>query len=189
MRISPLDIKKQEFATRFRGYSREEVHDYLDMVASELEEALKKNLELEQKITAMNERLSAYARMESILQETLITTQKAAEETRIAADKKAGAMISEAQLHAQRIANDAKEQILKVQREVFDLTNQRDNFILSFKSLLETQLSLLDTVEKRVQLKTDAKPIPRKVDLSDEELEKIVDEFEKSLKRQNSPGA
>ena len=36
MRITPLDIKKQEFQTRMRGYDKAEVVSFLEMVSEEL---------------------------------------------------------------------------------------------------------------------------------------------------------
>jgi cell division initiation protein len=181
VKISPLDIKKQEFAVKFRGYAPDEVHSYLEMIASELEDILRKNLELEHKIESMQERLESYKRMETILQETLISTQKAAEETRAMAEKKAEAMMAEAQLKVQKIEGDVSEKLVKTQREIADLTNQKDSFTISFRSLLETQLSLLDLTEKRHSGKDEIPSLKRKPDLSDEELEQIVDEFERKL--------
>lgn len=182
MKITPLDIKKQEFGVKFRGYSPEEVHSYLDMIALELEEALRKNLELEQKVSGMQERLNSYGRMETILQETLLTTQRAAEETRTTAEKKAEATLNEARLAAQRLTAETNEKLVKIQKEISDLAHQRDSFRVNFRSLLESQASLLDMMEKRADGKSEEfAPIKKKADLSDAELEEIVDEFERKL--------
>jgi len=181
VKISPLDIKKQEFAVKFRGYNPDEVHAYLEMVASELEDTLKKNLELDQKITMLEERLASYTRMETILQETLLTTQRTAEETKASAEKKAQSLVIEAQLNAQRVTNEANEKLMAVQREIADLANQRDSFSVSFRSLLETQLSLLELLDKKRDTQTEIAPIRKKADMTDAELEQIVDEFERKL--------
>jgi cell division initiation protein len=182
VKISPLDIKKQEFAVKFRGYSPDEVHAYLDMISSELEEALRKNLELEQKVASQQERLTSYSRMETVLHETLVTTQKAAEETKVSAERKAEAIVAEANLAATRITNETNEKLVKVQREIVDLSNQKETLIVSFRSLLETQLALLDSIEKRQNRNAEEfVAIKKKADLSDDELEAIVDEFERKL--------
>ena len=182
MKISPLDIKKQEFAVKFRGYSPDEVHAYLDMISSELEEALRKNLELEQKVSSQQERLTSYTRMETVLHETLVTTQKAAEDTKASAERKSEAIIAEANLAAQRIANETNERLVKIQKEIVDLTNQKETMIVSFRSLLETQLALLESMEKRQYKNAEEyTPVKKRSDLSDDELEAIVDEFERKL--------
>jgi len=182
MKISPLDIKKQEFATKFRGYSPDEVHSYLEMVAEEYDEVLRKSRDLEQKVLMLEERLDHYKRMENVLQETLITTQKTAEETKSNAEKRAQAVIGEARLEAKRITNETSEKLAKIHREIADLTTQRDSFAVSFRSLLDSQLSLLNLIEKKsAQIPDEVVPIRRKADLSDEELEKIVSEFERKI--------
>jgi cell division initiation protein len=181
MKITPLEIKKQEFATKFRGYSPDEVHSYLEMVADELENAVKKNLELEQKLTLFEEKLASYARIENTLQETLMTIQRTAEETKVTAEKKADTLVAEARIRAERMLAEANEKFLLIQREFADLRNQRDNFLVSFKSLLVTQQSLLDIIEKRETNQDNYVPLKKKVDLSNEELEKVVNEFEKEL--------
>jgi cell division initiation protein len=181
VKISPLDIKKQEFAKKFRGYSPDEVHSYLEMVAVEYEDMIRKSRDLEQKVGMLEERLDHYKRMENVLQETLITTQRAAEETKAAAEKRAKTIISEAKMEAQRIANENNEKLGKVRRDIADLTNQRDSFAVSFRSLLESQISLLNILEKKGTTREEVVPARRKADLSDEELDNIVNEFERKI--------
>jgi cell division initiation protein len=181
VKISPLDIKKQEFAKKFRGYSPDEVHSYLEMVAVEYEDMIRKSRDLEQKVGMLEERLDHYKRMENVLQETLITTQRAAEETKAAAEKRAQTIISEAKMEAQRIANENNEKLGKVRRDIADLTNQRDSFAVSFRSLLESQISLLNILEKKGTTREEVVPARRKADLSDEELDNIVNEFERKI--------
>ncbi len=181
MKISPLDIKKQEFGVKFRGYAPDEVNAYLDMIASELEETLRKNLELEQKLTSLQERVNSYSRMESVLHETLVTSQRAAEETKASAERKAEAVIAEANLNAQRIANETNEKLVRVQKEISELSHQRDSLVISFRSMLQTQIALLDNIEKQHKAGPEFVPAKKKTDLSDDELEAIVDEFERKL--------
>jgi cell division initiation protein len=188
VKISPLDIKKQEFGVKFRGYSPDEVHAYLDMIASELEDALRKNLELEQKLVSLQERVNSYSRMETVLHETLVTSQRAAEETKVAAERKANAIVAEANLVAQRIMTDKNEKLVKIQREIDDLANQKNALLISFRSLLETELSLLDKMEKQNPGREERNPVRKKADLSDEELEAIVDEFERKLASEKGKG-
>ena len=120
MKISPLDVKRQEFAVKFRGYSPDEVNAYLEMVAEELENTTKRNLELEQKVTALEERVNSYTHMETILKETLVNTQRNAEETRATAEKRAEATITEARLKAEQIQLETKERLVKIQRQIAD---------------------------------------------------------------------
>ncbi len=185
MKISPLDIKKQEFGKKFSGYRPDEVHSFLDMVADEMEDLLKKNLELEEKVKSLEEKLSNYTRIEDVLQDTLLTTQKSAEETKSSAELKAKNIIDEANIGADKIIADAREKLLKIQSEIEDLKNQKEIFVINFKSLLDTQRSLLEMVEKRNEEKRSYLRIKMKSDLSEEDLEQVVDDFERQYDSHN----
>ena len=185
MKISPLDIKKQEFGKKLNGYRPEEVNSFLDMVATEMEELLKKNLELEEKVKSLEEKLANYTRIEDVLQDTLLTTQKSAEETKSSAELKAKNIIDEANISAKKIIADAREDLLKVQREIEDLQNQKEIFVINIKSLLDTQRSLLEMVEKRNEEKRSYLRIKMKPDLSEEDLERVVDDFERQYDSTN----
>jgi cell division initiation protein len=186
MKLSPLDIKKQEFGKKFRGFSPDEVGSFLDMVAGEMEDLLKKNLELEEKVKSLEEKLGNYTKIENVLQDTLLTTQKSAEETKSSAELKAKTIIDEARVGAEKVMADAREELLKVQREVEDLKNQKDGFVANFRSLLDTQRSLLEMVEKRNQEKKSFLRIRMKPDLSEEDLERVVDDFERQYNSQDN---
>ena len=181
MKITPLDIKKQEFGTKFRGYSTEEVNSYLQMVAEEFEETLRKNLEFEEKMSSLEGRLSSYTKLENILQDTLVTSQKSAEELKSSAEQKAKTITDEARVKADRLLSDARSELTDIRREIEDLRHQRDGFVISFKSLLETQHAMLEIIRKKGEKGSEFSPIRMRADLSDDDLERVVSEFEKEL--------
>lgn len=191
MKITPLEIKRQEFAKAMRGYSADEVRSYLEMVAQEFENILKKNLELEENIASLKNRLSDYTRIEGVLQDTLVTTQKSAEEYKTAAEQKAKAMVDEARVSADRILASAQERLLTIQREFADLRHQREAFIANFRSMIETQKSLLESLQNSGEARGTFRPVKMKPEMSDEELEKVASEFESQLpegESQENPG-
>jgi cell division initiation protein len=183
MKITPLEIKKQEFGKVFRGYSPNEVHSYLEMVAGELEDALKKNLELEENLSSLKDKLTNYTRIENVLQDTLMTTQKSAEEIKTVAEQKAKSITDGARVRADRILAEANERLLKIQRELADLKHQREAFVVSFRSLLDTQRALLESIVGAADRKSDYSPVKMKTDLSEDQLERVVSEFEEQLAR------
>ncbi|UCC79758.1 MAG: DivIVA domain-containing protein [Candidatus Zixiibacteriota bacterium] len=179
MKITPLDIKKQEFGKKLNGYRPDEVNSFLDMVADEMEDLLKKNLEFEEKVKSLEEKLSNYTRIEDVLQDTLLTTQKSAEETKSSAELKAKNIIDEANISANKIIAEGREELLKIQKEIEDLKNQKEIYLINFRSLLDTQRSLLEMVEKRNEEKRSYLRIKMKPDLSEEDLERVVNDFER----------
>ena len=181
MKITPLDIKKQEFARKFRGYSADEVDSYLRMVAEEFEETLRKNLELEEKISSLETRLSSYTKLENVLQDTLVTSQKSADDLRATAELRARAITDEARVSAERMMSDARSKLVDVRREIEDLKHQRDAFVVNFKSLLETQHAMLEIIRKKGEKGVEFSPVKMRSDLSDEDMSRVASEFEKEL--------
>jgi len=183
VKITPLDIKKQEFARKFRGYSPVEVHTYLEMIAGEFEDILKKNLEFEEEILSLENKLSSYTKMESVLQDTLVNTHRSAEEMKSAAERKARAIADEARIAADRIKSEARVELLHIRRQIEELQHQRDSFIISFKSLLDTQHAMLEMIHKKDSGLADFKPARMRSDLTDDDLDRVVDQFEKEISK------
>lgn len=186
MKITPLEIKKQEFEKKFRGYSRDEVDSYLEMVAGELENTIKKKLELEEQVSSLEAKLFSYTKIENVLQNTLVNTQKSAEEVKSAAEMKARSIIDEARVTADKMLADTRQELMNIQREIEDLKHQRDAFVAGFKSLLDTQHAMLEIIRKKSENAVDYKPVKLRSDLSEDELERVVGEFEKELSGSDS---
>src|SRR5947199_10344886 len=77
MRISPLDIRQQQFTVRMlRGFDKHEVDAFLDDVADDYETGLKENALLREQLATLDERSRGLAERERALQDTLVTTQR-----------------------------------------------------------------------------------------------------------------
>jgi cell division initiation protein len=48
--ITPLDIKKHEFSTRFKGFDPDEVRALLETVARDFEELSRQNIQLSERL-------------------------------------------------------------------------------------------------------------------------------------------
>ena len=64
MKLTPLDIRKQEFKKLMRGYDPVEVDTFLEMVAADLEEALKAQKESRDRIIELETQLKDYRQIE-----------------------------------------------------------------------------------------------------------------------------
>ncbi|PIP79473.1 MAG: cell division protein DivIVA, partial [Ignavibacteria bacterium CG22_combo_CG10-13_8_21_14_all_37_15] len=63
MRTSPLSIKRQEFNKSFRGFSAEEVHSFLEKIASEVEELQTENDSTKKQLEEANVQLAEFKRI------------------------------------------------------------------------------------------------------------------------------
>ena len=57
MPITPLEIRKQEFKKKVRGYDPHEVREFLELIATELEELLRGNAGLSERVKDMDAKI------------------------------------------------------------------------------------------------------------------------------------
>jgi cell division initiation protein len=144
MKITPLDIQNHRFRKSLRGYDRQEVEIFLEMVASELENLIKENNYLEDELSRKNTELVEYREREQTLKDTMITAQRIAQDMKQNVAKEAQIILSEAELEAERIIQKAHERVISLQEEINDLKKQRLQAEGELRSLLTTHLKLLD---------------------------------------------
>jgi cell division initiation protein len=186
MRITPLDIKKQEFPTGLRGFDKREVISFLEMVSEEMEGLVRDNLELKEKLQRAADKLANYNKIESALQNTLVASQESAEQMKSVAEEKAELIIREANSQAEKIVDDAYEKLSELRREHISLKNQRAAFLVNFRSLLESQLKLLDLMEKQTEEKSRVMTIKKKSEISESDVDRVVEEFKRESELDSS---
>ncbi|HOB21135.1 MAG TPA: DivIVA domain-containing protein, partial [Candidatus Atribacteria bacterium] len=57
--LTPMDIHNKEFSKAFRGYNEDEVDQFLDEIVEEFERLYKENIELKDRISALNDQISS----------------------------------------------------------------------------------------------------------------------------------
>jgi cell division initiation protein len=144
MGLTPMDIHNKEFERAFRGYLVEEVNEFLDQVAKEMEQLLRENMELKEQIHQLNEKLKGYQKLEETMHNAILVAQETAEEVKQNANREADLIRREAEREAQRIIEDARYRSSKVLAEHEELFKQAQVFKMRFRSFLEAQLSALE---------------------------------------------
>ena len=144
--ITPIEIQNKEFRRAFRGYSEDEVDDFLKIVTEDFEALYKENMDLQEKVTLYQEQVSRYKSIEETLNATLITAQSAAEDTCVAANKKAKIIVEEAQLQSKHIIDETNNRMLELKKEYDNLVREFKVFRNRFKSLIKEELDTLDEI-------------------------------------------
>lgn len=144
--ITPIEIQNKEFRRAFRGYREDEVDDFLKIVTEDFEALYKENMDLQEKVTLYQEQVSRYKSIEETLNATLITAQSAAEDTCVAANKKAKIIVEEAQLQSKHIIDETNNRILELKKEYDNLVREFKVFRNRFKSLIKEELETLDEI-------------------------------------------
>jgi len=136
MKITPLDIRQMQFPKGFRGYPPQEVDAFLETLAEEVEEVLRENATLRERLEEQTLTISELKKAEGALTDTLIMAQKAIENMKATAQKEGELIIRQAEIRAEEITQGAVRQVTQLQGELFNLRKQRDLFIEKMRSLI-----------------------------------------------------
>ncbi|MBI2494796.1 MAG: DivIVA domain-containing protein [Candidatus Rokubacteria bacterium] len=144
MRISPLDIRQQQFTVRmFRGFDTHEVDAFLDDVAEDYEAVLKENAILKEQLATLEDRSRGLGERERALQDTLVTTQRLGEEMKAAARREAELHMREAELRGEKLLEEIRSEEAKIKGEIQSLRRTRRQLIEDLRSTLESYHRLM----------------------------------------------
>lgn len=144
MRISPLDIRQQQFTVRaFRGFDRHEVDAFLDDVADDYETVLKENALLKEQLATLEERSRGLAERERALQDTLVTTQRLGDEMKAAARREAELHMREAELRSEKLLEEVRSEEARLRSDVQSLRRTRRQLIEDLRATLESYTRLM----------------------------------------------
>lgn len=144
MPLSPIDIHNKEFSRSFRGYNEDEVDDFLERIIQDYEGLIRTNKQLEEDMMRVNEKLAHYDSLEDSLSKSILVAQETAEEVKSNARKEAQLIIREAEKNADRIVSEALNKARKMALEMEELQKQASVFRARFRSLVQSQLEMMD---------------------------------------------
>jgi cell division initiation protein len=144
MSITPLDIQDKEFERGFRGYDIEEVDDFLDQIAKDLEILIRENAELKEQVSQLIDKNKNYQQLEETMHTAIVVAQKAADEVKETARRDAETIRIDAEREARQIIDDARQRSGKVIAEHEVLVKEARLFKTRFRSFIENQIAQLD---------------------------------------------
>lgn len=145
MRITPMDIRQQQFTVKmFRGFDVQEVDTFLEDVAEDYEALLKENALLKEQLQALEERTRGLEDRERVLQETLITTQRLTEEMKEGAKREAALIVREAEMQGEKLLEAARAEEAVIRNEINVLKRTRRQLGEGLRSTLEMYQRLVE---------------------------------------------
>jgi len=148
MKLSPLDIKKHEFSRAFRGYDLDEVRAFLEMVSEELMTLQKSADEMRLRAAQMETKLADYKDLEEKWKATMMSAQASAERELDQSRREADIIRKEAEIKAEEILDETRNRLAKQREEIAMLKAEKTAFIRRLKHLINSQIELLDVLEK-----------------------------------------
>jgi len=147
LKITPLEINKQEFKKSMRGYDPVEVNTFLEMLGNEFEKLISENKEYEKKVLQLQTELKNFKEVERTLKQTLMNVQESSTKSRENSLKEADLIRKEAELAASEIVENAKRQTQALREEMVTLQTQKTSLISRLRHVLTSQLELMDVLE------------------------------------------
>lgn len=143
--VTPLDVQKQSFSQRLRGFDTAEVRAFLHLIAEEMERLLRDNEILSRELEESRDELRDHHNRERILKDTLLSAQTVAEEMRLVARKEAELIVREAEASADRTISHALQRVAEIEKAIQDLRIER-------KSLRNRLAGVLSSFQQMVEL-------------------------------------
>lgn len=145
MRITPLDVRKQEFGKAMRGFDCDEVRAFLATLADEYEAVLVDNKQVRERVADLEDKLGEYQRMEKNLRDTLLTAERLTQETKETAAREGELIIRDAELKARGVLEECRLRTEELRREITGLRQEKETYLARFRSLAEAQIQFIDT--------------------------------------------
>ena len=148
----------EKFSRVLRGYDPDEVNSFLDKVIAKVEAMVKeiddkdkqiasyKSLEEENK--KLNDKVAQFSKMEENLKRAILMAEKTSEQIKLTAYQERDIIVSDAKKNANRIVNEALLKAEEIEKETDNLRRNMIVFKKRLKGTLETQLELVDDIEK-----------------------------------------
>jgi cell division initiation protein len=145
MRITPLDVRKQEFGKSMRGFDCDEVRAFLNTLADEYEAVLVDNKQIRERTLELEDKLGDYQRMEKNLRDTLLTAERLTQETRENAVREGELIIRDAEMKARGVLEECRLRTEELRREITGLRKEKETYLGRFRALAEAQIQFIDT--------------------------------------------
>jgi cell division initiation protein len=148
MKISPMDLQRQTFAQKLRGFDPAEVRTYLNIVAEEVAALQRERDGLAQEVQSLRALVDEHHQRETILKNTLLTAQRLSEEIKDVARKQSESVVKEAEIQADRLIELAQSRAQEVERGILDLRAHRSSLRTDVRALITRLTHILDLQEE-----------------------------------------
>ena len=142
--ITPADIENKDFSRVKKGYSPEEVDDFLDLIILDMEKLIRENRQLKEELGKAHVQVDKHMSTETSVYETLEAAKSLMNDIAASAERRAEILLKNAELEANLITREAKESISRYTEEGNRLKERVETLRERYKKMLEAELERLD---------------------------------------------
>lgn len=163
--LTPVEIQNKVFKVLGLGYDKKDVDSFIEDVVDSYEEVYRDKVELEDKVSELEEALNHYRTIEKTMQKALILAEKTAEETKASAIENARQIENDAVTKSQIILSDARRELEKINQQIINMNQTFETYKINFKNLANAQIELINSDSFNISaslLNADGIAVPKK---------------------------
>jgi cell division initiation protein len=146
MKVTPLEIRQQQFPLRFRGLDPTEVDKFLELVAGDMEDLMRENARLRDALGKKDQDLQRMQQGEDELKKALTAIQQIREDWIGRAEKQAEQVLMESEQKAKQLRIEAERRVEVLQHDFEALKRQKHQLTTEIRRILEEHFRVLDTI-------------------------------------------
>jgi DivIVA domain-containing protein len=139
--LTPLDVRRYDFGSALRGYNRARVDQFRDQVAEEMERLTRINQDLDAKARSFHEQLRHFREKDKAMNDALVSAQQLSVELKEQAEKEAQLIIRGAEQDAEKLREQARAEIRRMEEELDSLDRSRRTYLAQMRTLIARQMS------------------------------------------------
>ena len=150
--ITPADIGNKEFSRKVRGYDTEEVDMFLHVITVDLEKLIKENLKLKAQLANVEKSIGTIGDSDITVRETLETAKSIMDDLAVSSEKRAKALVENAEMDAAIIIKDAKMKAEQLADESRELKSTFEKFRRDYGNMLKRYSDEFENMSSDIQI-------------------------------------
>lgn len=146
--ITPMDIHNKTFSKSLRGYSEEEVNDFLQQIVTDYEQIYREHREMEEQMDQMKTKLANYEKISETMANTLDLAKETAERVKTNAKKNAEILVANAHAESQRQVREATESRRRLLENIIRTEGNMKTYVGKIRKDLQLALAAIDALEQ-----------------------------------------
>ena len=157
------DLEGKKFRKRLMGLDPGDVEAFLLDVTEELRRFKEENANLKKDLQTLESEIKEHRDREKTIRAVLISAQVNAEQIKANAEREAKLVISQAEVKAEQILNEAGNRLTRMEQEISEMRRNRIQFGARMRSLLDAFRQMLDEDGKDAPRKFEEKQTPEQI--------------------------
>lgn len=145
--ITPMDIHNKTFSKGLRGYSEEEVNDFLQQIVADYEQIYREHREMAEQMDQMKTKLANYERISETMANTLQLAKDTAENVKKNAKRDADILVSNARAQSKRQIQEAEDSRRRLVENMIRTEGNMKTYIGKIRKDLTLALAAIDALD------------------------------------------